>query len=267
MTARQALRAMASAAAIWAVVFASAATAQDPAPAKTTPAIEVTLYPILVVAPIFGAHIDLPSRPARPGDDSGESGMQSASTDVALNAAYMAGVSMRGGRWFGEVRGQWAALSADRQSPRLAVDTDVYFLVGKGGVRLIDGFWVTGGFRRVSTTIDASLTLPILNRSIEGTTTRELWDPLVGVEWRRRFGAWTLDGTFDGGGFGVGTDADVSGEAHIAWRVIPHTELRVGYSYLYYKLAVADVSIGSYQRAFVSTQSLHGPVGGLGIVF
>ena len=80
-------------------------------------------------------------------------------------------------------------------------------------------------------------------------------------------GSWIVDGTFDGGGFGVGTDVDVSGEAHVGWRFLKHIELRAGYSFLYYKLTVADVSLGSFQRTLVSSQSLHGPVVGLGIVF
>jgi hypothetical protein len=269
MNSRYPTRALvAAAAACAAACVPSAAAGQEATPGTTKAPVEVTLYPILVVAPIFGASIDLPSLPSRPpSDDGGESGAQSASTDAALNAAYMAGVTVRANRWYGELRGQWAALSASRQSPRLAVDTNAYFLLGKGGVRLIDGFWATGGFRRVSVTLDASLTLPIVNRSIAGTTTKALWDPLVGVEWRRRFGAWIIDGVFDGGGFGVGTDVDVSGEAHVAWRFFRHTELRAGYSFLYYKLTVGDVSIGSFPRTLVSSQSLHGPVVGLGLVF
>ena len=65
----------------------------------------------------------------------------------------------------------------------------------------------------------------------------------------------------------VGTDADVSGGAHVGVRLIPHTELRLGYTALYYKLTVADVSVGSFQRTMISSQSLHGPEIGLGIVF
>ena len=82
----------------------------------------------------------------------------------------MAGMTVRGDRWFGQFRGQWAALSANRQSPRLDVNTDAYFFNAKGGVRLIDGFWVTGGFRRIGVTVAATLTLPIVDRSISGST-------------------------------------------------------------------------------------------------
>src|SRR5207237_361978 len=111
------------------------AAAQDARKPEPT---EITIYPVLVVAPIFGATVDLPSLPGRPpSENGGEPGAQSGSTDVAINAAYMAGMTVRTDRWFGEFRGQWAALSASRQSPRFAVDTDAYFFNAKGGVRLI----------------------------------------------------------------------------------------------------------------------------------
>ncbi|HET9830198.1 MAG TPA: hypothetical protein VFP91_00755, partial [Vicinamibacterales bacterium] len=196
-----------------------------------------------------------------------EPGEQTGSTDVALNAAYMAGMTVRADRWMGMFRGQWAALSATRQSPRLSIDTDAYFFVGKGGVRLLDDFWVTGGFRRISVTIDASLTLPIVDRSISGSTKKAVTDPLIGVEWQHKMGRVAIDTSFDGGGFGAGTDADVSADANLDIRLFKHLDLRLGYSFFYYKLTIADVSIGSYQRTLISSQTLHGPVAGIGIVF
>src|SRR5262245_62606750 len=94
---------------------------QDPTTSKPQPPVEVTLYPILVQAPIYGASIDLPSVPSTPGDG-GESGAQSGSTDFALNSAYRAGISVRPPQWFGEMRGTWAALSATREAPRVPAD-------------------------------------------------------------------------------------------------------------------------------------------------
>ena len=46
-----------------------------------------------------------------------------------------------------------------------------------------------------------------------------------------------------------------------------HLELRAGYSFLFLKLTVTDVSIGSFQRTLVAKQSLNGPELGIGIVF
>lgn len=245
---------------------ATAGEPQDPSAAKPTKPVEVILYPILVQAPIYGATIKLPSIPSTPGDG-GESNAQSGSTDFGLNSAYMAGVVVRAPQWFGEVRGTWAALSATREAPRARLDTDATLFNGRGGIRMFDELFATVGFRRVGVTLNAELTLPELGKSVQGTTTQALWDPLIGVDWRHRAGRWIVDGNFQGGGFGVGTDVDLSGEAHASWRGIPHTEIRLGFSVVYYKLTVADVSIGSFQRTLVSSQTLYGPIVGLGFFF
>ena len=240
------------------------AEAQENAPANQQKGVEVILYPILVEAPIFGATINLPSLPSGGG---GERGSQSSSTDVSLNAAYMAGIDVRTSRFFGELRGQYAALSASRATPLITVDSNTYFFYGRGGVRLFDGFSATGGFRRIQVNLDASLTVGALPNPIEGRTKPVLWDPMIGVDWRQAMGRWIIETSFEGGGFGVGTDADVDAEMHVGWRIIPHTEFRLGYAFLYYKMTVADVSIGSFQRTLVSSQTLHGPSVGFGIVF
>jgi hypothetical protein len=260
-----------------AAVCASAvpAAAQDPAAQKqeSKQSFEVTIYPILVVAPVFGASVDLPPLPpgggggGGGGGTGGESGDVNQSTDLSLNAAYMAGFELRADRWFGEMRGQWASVSADRQLPRVNVKTEAYFFYGRAGVRLIDGFSATGGFRRVRVNLSATLSPPSLDHTISGSADTVLWDPMVGVEWRHRAGRWTISGNFEGGGFGVGTDSDIVGEARANWRFMKHTELRLGYTYFYYKYTVANVSIGSFQRQLVSSQSLNGPELGIGIVF
>ncbi|HMF95756.1 MAG TPA: hypothetical protein VKE96_15755 [Vicinamibacterales bacterium] len=242
--------------------------ADDQAPASSTPQpFEVVVYPILVQAPIFGAEIDLPSLPGGGGGGSSEGGEQTATSGTSLNSAYMAGVTFRADRWFGEFRGDWADLGASRESPRFDFDAKARVFNVRGGVRLFDGLFATGGFRRISVRLDMTLNLPILGRDISGTTEPVFYDPMIGVEWRQRAGNWIFDANFQGGGFGVGTDVDTSAEFHAGWRVIPHTEIRLGYTFLYYKLTVADVSIGSFQRTLISSQTLHGPIVGFGIVF
>ena len=117
------------------------------------------------------------------------------------------------------------------------------------------------------TELDATLTLPNSGRTIEGTTKPGLWDPMLGVDYRKAAGSWSLDGNFQGGGFGVGTDVDLSAELNVRWRPATHFEIRLGYEFVYFKLTVAEVSIGSFQRSFIAKQSLNGPVIGFGIVF
>jgi hypothetical protein len=230
-------------------------------------AVEVVIYPILVEAPIFGASVDLPSQPGNPGGGD-EGGEQSGSTDVSLNKLYMLGVNVRAQRWFVDTRGQWADLSASRPSPRVTVDTKARFFTARGGVTLIDGFSATAGVRRIWGQLDASVTLPNLgDKVLEGSVDKALYDPLVGVNWRHRAGAVVLEGSFEGGGFGVGTDADVTGEFTLDWRFLRFVSLRLGYGFFYYKITSDPITIGSFQRTLVSSQRLHGPILGLGIVF
>ena len=107
-----------------AALVAVTAAAQDPGSSRKPEPFEVTIYPILVEAPIFGASIDLPAVPSGGGGGSDEGSAQSGTTGISLNAAYMAGVVLRADRWFGEIRGTWAALSATRSTPRVSLDSD-----------------------------------------------------------------------------------------------------------------------------------------------
>jgi hypothetical protein len=243
----------------------AADSAEQVSPASSDRPLRVTIYPILVKAPIFGASIKLPSIPS--GGGSGEAGEVSGKTDVALNTAYMAGLLIESNRLFAEATGLWAALSAERDLPRVNVDTDTYFLTARGGVRLFGGFSVTGAVRRVSVDLNATLTLPELETVLEGKVKPAVWDPLIGVDYRKSFGGVTVDGNVQGGGFGGGADEDISAEIHGRFRIVPHMELRAGYSMIYFKLTVADVNIGAYRRTLIAKQSMHGPEIGLGIVF
>jgi len=230
--------------------------------------VTVTIYPLLVRAPIFGASIDLPGVPTAPGTPGGdEGGAASGSTGVSINGAYMAGLLVESDRWFGEAYGLWAALSASRASPRVAVDNDTYFVTARGGYRLFGGLSATGGVRAIHEKLNATITLPIIDRTVSGTAKDTLWDPMIGVDWRVGSKRLMFDADFQGGGFGVGTDVDLSADARVRWRVLKHLELRAGYSVVHFKWTVGDVSIGSLQRTLVTKQTLNGPEVGFGIVF
>ena len=120
----------------------------------------------------------------------------------------------------------------------------------------------------VQVALDATLTLRILGTPREGSAQPCLWDPMIGVDWRGHVSdRWTIDANVQGGGFGVGTDVDLSGEVNASRRFGRHVDLRLGYEILHYKMTVANVHVGSYQRTLVSTQTLNGPSLGVGIVF
>jgi hypothetical protein len=269
MTGRHARKGLTSAIAIGGLALLVLHTTAAPGAAQTGSRTTVTLRPLSVQAPIFGAQVDLPRLPSAPstssGDDDGSA--LSGTTDAALNSAYMAGVEIQSRWWFAEINGLWAALSAERSSPLVHVKSDANTFNARGGVRLFAGFGATAGVRYLKVDLDASLTLPRAGQRIDGSTTATLWDPLFGLDWRGTFGRIALNAYAQGGGFGVGADVDASGQATLDWRVAGPFTIRAGYTVLYYKFTVADVHIGSFDRTLVSRQTLHGPVVGFGFVF
>jgi hypothetical protein len=243
---------------------------QQPQTSGTKRPIKVTIYPVMIQAPILGASIDLPSLPSLPGGGggTGEGGEQTASTDRGLNGAYMLGASVEADRWFVEFTGAWASLSARRSSPRLDVDSSARYSNMRGGIRLFDGVSATVGFRHIGVDLDATLDLPIIGKTLEGKASSSLWDPMLGVDWRSDFGTrWSVDADFQGGGFGVGADVDLSGDVNANWHVAKHFDVRLGMTVFHYKYTIANVNIGSFQRTLISTQTLYGPTFGFGVVF
>jgi hypothetical protein len=231
----------------------------------------VTIYPLLVQAPIFGASVDLPQLPSVPGGGgggggNGESGDVSGSTNVKLNAAYLAGFLVQTDRLFVEANGTWADVSADRQLPRVNVGTKTLIAEVRGGVRVFKGISATGGVHHLSTDLDVTLDLPNQGITLEGRAKPGFWDPMIGADWRIVLGRWDLDAFFEGGGFGVGTDVDLDGQVRGDYR-LGHFDLRIGYGFTHVKSTVADVSIGQFQRTLVLNQTLHGPSVGFGITF
>ncbi len=237
---------------------------QDPKKPPVTKPLTVKFYPILVRVPVFGATIDAPSI----GGGGGESGDQSGTTDLSLNGAYMAGFSMETHRWFGEIQGLWAALSASHSLPHVKVDSDTYFFNARGGVAVAPGFFVTGGVRRVTVGLNLELDVPQTQSIIDGATKPGFWDPLIGVDWRGVIGrGWDFDAAFQAGGFGVGTDVDVSGDFYADKNLGKHFQLRLGYTLVHLKTTIDKVQIGSFQRKIIASQTLNGPAFGFAIVF
>jgi len=240
---------------------------QAPGATASKRPVTVVIYPLLVQAPLFGASIDLPAIPSGPGGGGGgESGHVRGSTDVSLNTAYLAGFLVETSRVFVEASGTWADVSAERQSPLVSVKTKTLLFGARAGVRLFKGISATGGVHHVSMDLTATLDAPNLATPLEGTAKPGYWDPMIGVDWRGRFGRWTLQSGFEGGGFGVGTDVDLSGEARADYR-IGFFDLRFGYGFTHVKATVADVKIGQFQRTLVASQTLYGPNLGFGIAF
>jgi hypothetical protein len=135
-------------------------------------------------------------------------------------------------------------------------------------VRLVKGLFAIGGVRRVKVDLDVNLVVPSQNTTLSGKMGPGLRDPLFGAQYRGRLTRRTrFDADVRAGGFGVGSDVDVSGEGAVNRQFAPHVERRPGYAFLYYKLTVDSVTISAVTRTLISKQTLHGPGFGLGIAF
>jgi hypothetical protein len=218
---------------------------------------KIAIYPILVQAPIFGTTIDLPSLPNGPGIITG-------TTDTSLEGAYMGGFTLDRDKLYVDFNILWGSFSADRSRPHIDVNTDASFVDLAVGWRFYHDLAITGGFRYVGVKLDAQ---------IEGLPTRfeikpHEWDPLIGVDWRHYKGdKWIFDANFQGGGFGVGSEVDISAEGRVDWMFARHFGVQFGYGIIHYKIKVADVNIGGFQREVDFKQTLNGPKFGLGIYF
>ena len=89
-----------------------------------------------------------------------------------------------------------------------------------------------------------------------------VWDPLVGLAWHRVGEKLELHVIAEGGGFGVGTDAEVSAGLRLDWKPFRHFGFTGGYDFLYFKLSTTRDG-----REFTVKQTMHGPALGIGIYF
>ena len=66
----------------------------------------------------------------------------------------------------------------------------------------------------------------------------------------------------EGGGFGAGSDVDLSATFRVDWKPWAHVGFSGGYSWLYFKVR-QDVA----NQTFVAKQTLSGPIVGFGLYF
>lgn len=226
---------------------------------------KVVIYPILINAPLFGASIDLPALPDNGGGGGGNDGGEiQAETDSSLNGAVFAGASVINPRWFVDFDGLWAGLTAERKGQIFSkVRTDAFYFNLIGGWHIAHDVSLTAGVRHMGLKIHAQVE-DVLDKTVKPG----IWDPLVGIDWRRNVKPKLyVNAAFQGGGFGVGSDVDVSGLVRVDWKVAKHFVLDAGYNFMYYKITVANVQVGPFEREFVTKQTLSGPRFGLGILF
>ena len=246
-------RAILAAGLVFAIASPARAQGAGSAAAPASDEWKVAIYPVFAWVPLgIGIDVDLP-----PIDGGGGEGGGSI-IDGRFDGAFLGGFSVAKGRWRVDVNGLWAAVGGDRpELPKLTVDVDAIYAHAIGGVKVYKDLYITGGVRRYALKYDVKLAdRPNFSRK------PGLWDPLVGVGWHQVGKKLELHATFEGGGFGVGADVDMSAGLRVDWKPISHFGITGGYNLLYFK--ASDTVLG---KTFTVSQSLHGPVVGIGFYF
>ena len=234
----------------------SGTNAGSPVPTdpKTEPAnpnkLNIAIYPICGWAPIFGAHVDIPNTPSTPGGGSG-------STNTSLNGAAMAGFTLQKEKWDGDLNFMYAGMDASRTSPHINLNLDGRVAGGQVGYAFYKDFYFTG-VRYLGLSYSITLgNFPTFHRS-PGLT-----DPLLGLLWRRQISRkWLLRVNLLGGGFGVGSNVDVSATGLADWQFVKHFGLTMGYGVIHF-----DIGDTRFRQRLTVNQTLNGPQFGFGIYF
>jgi hypothetical protein len=212
---------------------------------------KIAIYPVLAWAPFFGTSVTLPPLPGQP------IVAPSGSTDSSLNGAYFGGGRFEKGKWSADLLFMWAGLSAERETPFTKVDMDFVFGDAMAGREVLPDFYLQGGVRRVALDIHATVGTDNASHS------PGFWDPVVGLTYRRSLGKkWRILIHGDGGGFGVGSDVDVTATGRAEWQFARHFGITMGYGGMH--LSESSTVAG---KTLKISPTLHGPIFGFGIFF
>jgi hypothetical protein len=220
----------------------------------------VEFYPVYAWAPFLGAKValpqfpNLPNLPDLPGGPPGPSG----SASSGISGAAFVGLRVEHNKWMVNSTLLWAGMTASTAAPKLDVGLDLIFGQGMVGREILPNLTLEGGVRRMALNISVNL----LDYA---TISRRpgVWDPLVGMTYRRPVGRkWRFDVHADGGGFGVGSDVTYAVQGQVDYRISKHFGATMGYGLLHFK--ITDTVL---QRTLTINQTLNGPIIGLGIFF
>jgi len=251
--------------ALFCVVFAFALATQAYAAAdsswkKDPKDWNVEIYPVYVWAPFMGASVKLPQFPNLPSLPDLPNGPAGPSADASsgISGAAFVGVRVEKSKWSVRAAALWAGMTASTDRPKVKIGMDLIFGQGMLGREILPNLVLQGGVRRMALNISAAvLDYPEVSRK------PGVWDPLIGLEYRKPLGKkWLLDLHGDGGGFGVGSDVTYSVQGQMACRFAKHFGVTMGYGLLHFK--VSDTRL---QRNLVLDQTMHGPILGFGIYF
>ena len=212
----------------------------------------IAVYPALAWAPIFGASVTLPPLPSHPSVP-GPSG----STNSSFNGAFFGGARFEKNKWSADALFMWAAVSAERKTPFTRVNLDFIFGDAMVGREVVPNLYLEGGFRRLALDVHATVGTDSASRS------PGYWDPLIGLTYRRQLGKkWRILVHGDGGGFGVGSDVDVTATGRADWQFARHFGLTMGYGGMHF--SDTETRGGA---TFKISPTLNGPIFGFGLFF
>jgi hypothetical protein len=232
---------------------ASSTPPQAPgAPAEKPYGWHIAAYPLLAWAPIFGSSVTLPPMPSNP-----TAPPPSGETNSSLGGAYFGGARVEKGGWSGDALFMWAALEARRSTPFAEVKLQFVFGDALLGHKVLPGLYLEGGFRRLALDFRAHVETDTESRA------PGFWDPLIGMTYRRELGKkWRVLIHGDGGGFGVGSDVDVTATGRAEWQFARHFGMAMGYGGMHF--SVTDTVEGETVKL---SPTMHGPIIGFGIFF
>lgn len=218
---------------------------------------KVVIYPVFGWLPL-SINMDVNLPPIGGGGGGSGPDFGGKIVDGRFDGAFFGGLSAAKGNWRIDADGLWAAVGGDRpERPVLRVDLDVIYAHGSIGRRVYSDVYATVGVRRMALKYEIEL------GDREFSRKPGLWDPLIGIGWHRQHnGALDFHATFEGGGFGVGSDVDLSGAVRLDWKPTTHFGIAAGYSLLYMKFSHTE-----RERTFTAKQTMHGPTLGIGLYF
>jgi hypothetical protein len=232
------------------LAFAGSARAQTPSNDHWN----VGIYPVFAWIPL-----DIDIKVDVPPFDNGDGGGTGEIVDGRFDGAFLAGFYASKGRFRVDGDGMWAAVGGDRvERPRLTVDADVIYFHVTGGVKIVGDLYAIGGLRRFALKYAIGIAdFPNFERK------PGFWDPVVGIAWHREGARWLeAHATFEGGGFGVGTDVQWAAMFRLDLKPARHFGITGGYNFLYFK---GEDTVRD--RTFRVEQMLHGPLAGIGLYF
>jgi len=233
------------------------------APSQTPdPGWEVEIAPIYLWVPISINSVTLPEFPGLPAPPGGGD-RPSGETNASLNGAAMAAFRVEKNWWMARGNFVWAGLSGERETPLIKLSGDLVLGEFLSGVEVVKHLYVEGGVRRLAVDVEAEvLDYPKVSRK------PGVWDPIIGMTYRLPMGRhWLLQLHGDGGGFGVGSEVDVSTSLTLDWRPASHFGITLGYSLLYFRLEDQWLDSARVDQTLKLGTTLHGPIVGFKLLF